>query len=83
MDRHRLLKQLTSIGQRAGVHDCHPPRFRHTFAINYLRNGGDIYTLQMALGHASLVMYKQYLELAQSDLKSAHRIASPVKNWGL
>ena len=40
---HRLVKRL---GQGAGVMpDAHPHRFRHTFATNYLRNGGDACTL--------------------------------------
>ena len=34
MDRHRLLKQLTAIGRRAGITGVHPHRFRHTITIN-------------------------------------------------
>jgi len=83
LDRHRLLKQLNLIGKRAGVSDTHPHRFRHTFAINFLRNGGDIYSLQMILGHSTLDMTKKYLQIAQADIHSAHRLASPVSNWRL
>ncbi len=83
LDRHRLLKQLRAIGQRAGVRGAHPHRFRHTFAINFLRNGGNVYTLQMLLGHTTLDMCKKYLNIAQADLQSIHRLASPVANWRL
>ena len=83
MDRHRLLKQLQSIGKRAGVDNVHPHRFRHTFAISFLRNGGNVYTLQMLLGHSTLDMCKKYLNIAQADLESAHRLASPVANMRL
>jgi integrase len=38
-DRHDLRKTLWRIGQRAGVQGVNVHRFRHTFAINYLRNG--------------------------------------------
>jgi len=83
LTRSRLLKILVKIGTRAGVSKVHPHRFRHTFAIQYLRNGGDPYTLQALLGHSSLDMVKNYLRIAQIDIDSAHRRASPVDNWRL
>ena len=83
MDRHRLLKQLGAIGRRAGVKNVHPHRFRHTFAINFLRNGGNAYTLQMILGHSTMDMVKTYLNIAQADIQSVHRLASPVANMRL
>jgi site-specific recombinase XerD len=83
LDRHRLLKQLAAIGRRAGVKGVHPHRFRHTFAINFLRNGGNAYTLQMILGHSSMEMVNTYLNIAQADIQSVHRMASPVANMRL
>lgn len=83
LDRTQLRKMLNSAGVRAGVQNVHPHRFRHTFAINFLRNEGDIYSLQMILGHTTLDMVKTYLQLAQVDLQAAHRKASPVDRWRL
>jgi len=74
---------LRDIGGRAGVENVHPHRFRHTFAIEYLRNGGDIFTLKRILGHASLKTVEYYLSLVQGDVKNAHRKASPVDHWRL
>jgi integrase/recombinase XerD len=83
IDNHNLYHALQSIGERAGVSDVHPHRFRHTFAINFIRNGGNVYTLKEILGHASLKMCLRYLEIAQADVEANYRPASPVKNWGL
>jgi integrase/recombinase XerD len=83
LNRSRLQKILGKIGNRGGVSNVHPHRFRHTFAIQYLRNGGDPYTLQALLGHSSLDMVKNYLRIAQIDIDTAHRRASPVDNWRL
>lgn len=83
MNRTKLAEMFASIGRRAGVANFHPHRLRHTFAIQYLRNGGNAYTLQAMLGHSSLDMVKHYLRLAQTDVDTAHRRASPVDNWRL
>jgi len=81
--RSRLLKMLVSIGNRAGVKGVNVHRFRHLFAIQYLRNRGDAYTLQRLLGHSTLDMVKRYLAIVQSDIEDAYKGASPVGNWNL
>lgn len=63
LQKDSLYHIIEKIGLRAGVQNCHPQRFRHTFAIQFLRNGGNIYTLQAILGHTSLDMVKRYLHI--------------------
>lgn len=74
----RLL--LKDLGDRANIKNVHPHRLRHTFAIQYIRNGGDVYTLKAQLGHSTFVMVETYLQLARTDSLSAHKKASPVDN---
>ena len=74
---------LTRLGEKAGVFKAYPHKFRHTFAITYLRSGGDVFTLQQILGHSSLDTVRLYARIAQSDVAQAHRRASPVDNWRL
>ncbi len=66
---------------RAEITDAKPGphTFRHTAAINYLRNGGDLFTLQNMLGHSTLEMTRKYTSsLGAEDMIRVHRKASPV-----
>jgi site-specific recombinase XerD len=77
-----LGQTIKYLGERCGIH-AYPHKFRHTFAINFLRNGGKTIELQHLLGHTTLEMVKRYVKLAAVDLEEAHRRASPVANWNL
>ena len=78
MHPNTLYKLIHRIGKRAGVPKAYPHRFRHTFAIMYLRNNGDIFTLKRVLGHETFEMVNRYLEIARADIEFAHATASPV-----
>lgn len=83
LDRDGLRHMLDCCGVRAGVENVHPHRFRHTFAIWFLRNGGSVLELQSALGHESMETVRIYVRLAEIDLQNAQRRASPADNWRL
>lgn len=65
------------------VADVHPHRFRHTFAVTFLRNGGNVFEMQRILGHEGLETVKTYLQLAQNDIATAQRKHSPADGWKL
>jgi integrase/recombinase XerD len=83
MKRDSLRQLMERLGQKADVDKCHAHRLRHTFAVTYLRSGGDVFTLQRLLGHSTLEMVQHYARLAQIDVEQAHRRASPADNWRL
>lgn len=78
-----LAHVLKGLGTRAGVSGCHPHRFRHTAARLYLRNGGDVMSLQQILGHEDLATTRIYVQLEQEDIEKMHERASPVDRMGL
>jgi len=80
--RSGIWKLLSRLGKRAGV-PTNPHKFRHTFATNYLRNGGDLLTLQTLLGHTSLEMVQLYARIVAADCAREHEKADPVDNWKL
>lgn len=83
MSRSGLRHMLKNACMRAGVPAYSPHDFRHTFAVNFLRNHPNIYALQQMLGHSTLDMVKRYLAISESDVAAAHKQASPVENWNL
>jgi len=78
-----LIKRLC---QRAGITDARPGAhtFRHSFAINFLRNGGSEFALQVMLGHSTLHMTRKYVStFGAEDSFKAHQKASPVDNMNI
>lgn len=83
LDRNALRHMIERCAQRAGVPHAGVHRFRHTFAVNFLRNGGNVLELQALLGHEKLDTIHIYASLAQVDLQQAQKRASPADNWQL
>jgi site-specific recombinase XerD len=54
LNRDSLRDLVARLGGVAQIRKCHPHCLRHTFAITYLRCGGDVFSLQRLLGHGSL-----------------------------
>ena len=75
-------KIIERIGEKAKVENVRlsAHTFRHTFAKNWLMNGGDIFSLQKILGHRTLDMVRNYVNITFQDIQSQHSKFSPGDN---
>jgi len=73
-------QMLATRAERAGVVSrVNPHTFRHTFATNFLRMGGDVSSLQRILGHSDVsTTIRNYAHLVDDDLSKAHDRFSPM-----
>ncbi|MEH7401603.1 tyrosine-type recombinase/integrase [Gottfriedia acidiceleris] len=72
-------QRLTRIRRKLGIERIHPHMFRHTFARNYVLNGGDIFTLQKILDHADIQTTRKYVQVDNEHIRNQHNRFSPVK----
>jgi site-specific recombinase XerD len=77
MTRERLAKVIIDAGKRAGL-EVYPHLLRHTFATHYVRNSGDVFSLQAVLGHASIATTRRYVDVDPAMVEAAHARASPM-----
>ncbi|MFC1918286.1 tyrosine-type recombinase/integrase [Chloroflexota bacterium] len=69
---------FSRMAKSSGVTRLHAHLCRHTFAINYLLNGGDIFSLKNILGHSTLEMVNHYLHFTSSQITKQHQLYSPM-----
>jgi integrase/recombinase XerD len=80
--RYAIGTALHNYGVLAGMDDvrCSPHTCRHTFAKNWILNGGDAFTLQRILGHTTMEMVRRYVDMATEDLSRQHQKFTPMDN---
>lgn len=54
------------LKKQTGILRLHAHLLRHTFATNYLVDGGDLETLRLLMGHSDLQVTTMYLHLAEN-----------------
>lgn len=82
LTKDRVEAIVEHYGRKAGISGVRvsPHTCRHTFAIMFLRNGGNVFSLQRMMGHSTLDVLRIYVNMAQSDIQEAHRRYSPADN---
>ena len=77
--RWALTHLLRQVSDRTEIPRDHlaPHAWRRGFAVQYLRNGGGLFTLQQILGHRTLAMTRRYVTYLPDDLQRDHLRASP------
>jgi integrase/recombinase XerD len=66
---------------KRGVTKTSTHLFRHTFAKKYIKNGGDMFRLQKILGHKSLDMVREYVNMFSDDLKEGFEKYNPLNEF--
>ena len=72
LTRHGIRQVIRRRAKAAGVQEPGVHAFRRAFAVNCLRNGMNLVSLQRLLGHADLSTVQRYLALVDDDLRRAH-----------
>jgi site-specific recombinase XerD len=85
LTKDRLEAIIEHYGKKASITGVRvsPHTFRHTMAVTFLRNGGDVFSLQRIFGHSQLEVLRGYINLAQADISRVHERNSPADNLEL
>jgi integrase/recombinase XerD len=69
-------KAVNAAARQAGVADFTFHDLRHTFASWYVQRGGDLYRLQLILGHKGPTMTQRYAHLRVDDLREGTQMSA-------
>ena len=64
---------LRSLGNRCGISNVHPHRFRRTMATNALNRGMPIEQVSRLLGHSKLDTTQIYCTVSQENVRLSHK----------
>jgi len=74
---YQMLQRLKSLNQVRGKISAH--RFRHGFAVEFVKGGGDVSTLAALLGHQSITTTNDFYSIFSGDeLKRLHQQVNPL-----
>ncbi|EEM57167.1 MULTISPECIES: tyrosine-type recombinase/integrase [Bacillus] len=86
IDNDLLRKRMYRYGQLAGLSkECRPSphSLRHTFATNFLRNGGSVNALMRIMGHADITTTMRYVRLNDEAVKEQYEKVAAKNDYGV
>ena len=78
------LRSLTErLSKASGVPRLHPHLMRHTYATQFLLNGGDVFLLKQNLSHTTLAMVEHYVHIASQEAALRSQELSPLDKFNV
>lgn len=72
LTRVMIFTMIKKLAEKAGIHKTISPHtFRHSFATHLLKNGADLRSIQMMLGHESITTTEIYTHLDDNFIREA------------
>lgn len=81
MTRNSMQHAVSRYNKKRSVNKTSIHAFRHTFAKHYITSGGDAFKLQRLLGHSTLEVTMNYVNLYSEDLKDGFADHSILANY--
>lgn len=78
LSKGTIQTQIQQYNRSRGVLKTSIHVLRHTFAKNWILNGGDMISLQTILGHSSIAMVKEYVNMFGTDLQKDFSTHNPL-----
>jgi len=72
---------ISKYNRGRGVESTSIHKYRHTFAKKWILNGGDPFTLKEVLGHSTMDMVNQYVNIFGKDLENVFNSYNPLDNF--
>lgn len=69
------------IAGKLGITGLSPHKFRHTYATMLLKNGANIGSVRLLLGHSSLSVTHRYLDFTSDELDEINTSCNPLSKF--
>jgi integrase/recombinase XerD len=79
LKKSSLVNTIKYYNRSRGVSKTSIHLFRHTFSKKWILAGGDIFRLQKILGHSSIEMVREYVEMFNEDLQRDYDKFNPLE----
>lgn len=79
-DLRTYQQMVADYNKKRGVEKTSCHLFRHTYAKMFILNGGDAFRLQQLLGHSSMYITKEYVNMFSNELSVGYDNFNPLNS---